>query len=209
MVIRRKTPRVSAPDRAAEAHLAQLQAFLDDARNFAGVEPATVPGLRVRTTEDERIFLCIRGVFLFETNLDLTEPEDARQSQPPAPIDRGELAVTNTRAVFTGSKQIRQWAWPHIIGIAHAPKGSWTVLDVSSRRRQFGVLYDDENREQIRFSLDLAAASAGDGRDGLIRRLSEEIASVVSASPGLGTIRENQSPEDAPDLTEAKVSNDE
>jgi hypothetical protein len=131
------------------------------------------------------------------------------------PIDRGELAVTSTRAVFTGSKQIRQWAWPHIIGITHAPKGAWTVLDVSSRRRQFGVLYDDENRDQIRFSIDLAAAGARGGRDDLIRRLSDEIANTVSASPGLGTIRETESLEgapermDAPNLTEAKVSNDE
>ena len=89
MVIRRKSSRVSASDRAAAARLAQLQAFLDDARSFAGVEPETLPGLRVRANEDERIFLCIRGVFLFETNLDLTEPEGVRQPRAPTPISSG------------------------------------------------------------------------------------------------------------------------
>jgi hypothetical protein len=190
MVIRRNKQKGTAGTRAAEVRYRQLQAFLDDARTFEGVAAADVPGLRLRANEGERVYLCIRGVLLFETPLDLTEPEGARLSRAPDPVDRGELALTGTRAVFTGAKQIRQWAWANIIGITHSDRGPWTALDVSSRRRQFGLLYDNGNREQIRFSIDLASATALASRDQLIARLSEEIeefARTVPDAPEAGT----------------------
>ena len=198
MVIRRKQRRANATERA-EARYRQLQAFLDDARAFEGVSAATVPGIRLRANADERVYLCIRGIFLFETHLDLTEPEGMRPRHPPTPVDRGELAVTDHRAVFTGAKQIRQWAWPSIIGITHAANGSWTAIDVSSRRRQFGLLYDDENCEQIRFSIDLAAATERGNRQDLINRIEADMASAVVAVPELGTLHDTaRHPTDAP-----------
>jgi len=198
MVIRRKQRRANAAERA-EARYRRLQAFLDDARAFEGVSAAAVPGLRLRANAEERVYLCIRGVFLFETHLDLTEPEGVRPRLPPTPVDRGELAVTDHRAVFTGAKQIRQWAWPAIIGITHAGHGPWTAIDVSSRRRQFGLLYDDENREQIRFSIDLAVATARRSRQDLINRIEAAIAEEVLAVPELGTLHDTAAhPKDAP-----------
>ena len=183
MVIRRKNRRAADSVRAAEARTRQLEAFLDDARTFTGVSATTVPDLRLRANADERVYLCIRGVYLFETLLDLTEPDGVRQHGAPTPVDLGELAVTDRRAGFTGAKQIRQWSWSSLIGITHAANGPWTTIDVSSRRRQFGLLYDNENREQIRFSIDLAVATARGTRDEVIDRIAGELAHAVSATP--------------------------
>ena len=190
MVIRRRQRRATAAARATEARYRRLQAFLQDARTFHGVEAETVPGLRMRAGADELVYLCIRGIYLFETQLDLTEPEGVRQRRAPTPVDQGELAVTDRRAVFTGVKQIRQWSWPSSIGISHAERGPWTTIDVSNRRRQFGVLYDDENREQIRFSIDLAVANATGARDELVRHIESELDTVVSAAADLGIVEE-------------------
>ena len=165
--------RARVPDRRN----AQLRRFLEDAQNFGGVDEADVPDMRLHTTSGERVYLCAHGVLLFESEAEAAPGE-------PAPIDLGELAVTTTRAVFTGTKQIRQWAWPDLVRLEHAKLGPWTSISVSSRTRQFGVLYDDDHRDEIRFSIDLAIATAHGTREALIQRISAELSGTKTAHAG-------------------------
>ena len=93
----------------------------------------------------------------------------------PRPIDHGELVITNTRALFTGTKQIRQWGWAQLVDIEHADNGSWTSIFVSDRSRAFGVLYDEGAQNEIRFNVGSRVAVAQGKRDELIHVLTEQL----------------------------------
>jgi hypothetical protein len=152
----------------------QLQRFVDEAETFRGYDPGEVPGMRVHTSSGEGIYLCIHGAFLIEQRT----LGEAR----PAPIDQGEFVVTTTRAVFMGARQVRQWPWSRLIRIEHGGAPPWSSIVVSNRKRTFGVLYDNEHRDEIRFSIDLAAATAQGTRDELIRRLTNELTAARAAT---------------------------
>jgi hypothetical protein len=167
MFTRRRAPRVGVA-RSTAARADQLQQLLADAQSFGGVAAVDVPDMRLRTTADERVFLCIHGASLIEP------------SEDPDPIDRGEFVVTTVRAVFTGTKQVRQWAWSALDAVEHSEHDPSTTITVSNRRRTFGVLYDDEHRAEIRFSIDLGVAAAKGTRDELVGRISGELTELQS-----------------------------
>ena len=121
-----------------------------------------------RIRADERVFLCVQGASL------IAPPGDAGTPLPRT-IDQGELVVTTARAVFTGTKQIRQWSWTQLVDIDHADRGPWTSIRVSDRVRTFGVLYDTDHQDEIRFNIELAVAVAQGKRDALIHLLSDEL----------------------------------
>ena len=175
MFNRHKRPKPTGAHRAAAARHEQLRGFLDDARSFEGVDAADVSDMRLRTDDGERVFLCIRGALLVEL--------PTRAASAPTPIDQGEFVVTTARAVFTGTKQIRQWLWSNLERVEHSPGGPWTSIEVSNRRRTFGVLYDDRHLEQIRFAVDLAVAAAQGTRDELVGRLSDALAAADAPDP--------------------------
>jgi len=153
---------------AAGARYERLHRFLEDAQTFDGVDPADVSGIHSRIRADERVFLCVQGATL------IAPPNDAG-AQGPRPIDQGEFVVTTARAVFTGTKQIRQWSWAQLVDIEHSDRGPWTSIQVSDRPRTFGVLYDKDHQDEIRFNIELAVASAQGKRNALIHLLSDEI----------------------------------
>ena len=82
--------------------------------------------------------------------------------------------------MFTGTKQIRQWHWSQLADVEHSEDGMWTRIEVSNRRRTFGVMYDREIQEQIRFSIDLAVANTEGTRAELVERISREIESTFT-----------------------------
>jgi hypothetical protein len=156
----RKTP-------AAGTRYERLHRFLEDAQTFDGVDPADVSGMHSRIRADERVFLCVQGATLIA-------PHDTA-TQGPRPIDQGEFVVTTARAVFTGTKQIRQWSWAQLVDIEHSDRGAWTSIQVSDRPRTFGVLYDKDHQDEIRFNIELAVAIAQGKRTALVRLLSDEL----------------------------------
>ena len=123
--------------------------------------------MHTRLRPSERVFLHARPVQLFQQPaLPTIEP-----GRRPSPIDHGELVVTSSRAVFTGTKQIRQWVWTDLTSVEHAGEGAWTTMGVSSRSRTFGIMYDGDHRHEIRFAIELAIADTHGTRDELTEHL--------------------------------------
>lgn len=168
--------RKPAADRAAGARLERLSRFLQDAQSFNGVERADVPGMHSRVRDDERVFLCVQGASLIV-------PPDDKSTQAPLPIDHGEFVVTNSRALFTGTKQIRQWGWAQLVDIEHSEVAPWSSIRVSDRQRTFGVLYDKDNQDEIRFNVELAVAIAQGKRNALIHLLTDEVRAAQLGLP--------------------------
>jgi hypothetical protein len=161
---------------AAGTRYERLHRFLEDAQTFDGVDPADVSGMHSRIRAEERVFLCVQGATL------ITPPDDIR-AQGPRPIDQGEFVVTTVRAVFTGTKQIRQWSWAQLVDIEHSNRGAWTSIQVSDRPRTFGVLYDKDHQDEIRFNIELAVAIAQGKRTALVHLLADELrATQISTS---------------------------
>ncbi|MGO9875356.1 MAG: hypothetical protein ACLPVY_16325 [Acidimicrobiia bacterium] len=172
----RRNERKPAAARAAGARYERLHRFLQDAQTFDGVDAADVPGMHSRIRDDERVFLCVQGASL------IAPPTNA-DAQTPRPIDQGELVVTTARAVFTGTKQIRQWSWSQLVDIEHADRGPWTSIRVSDRPRTFGVLYDKDHQDEIRFNIELAVAIVQGKRNALIDLLSDELRATQVGAP--------------------------
>ena len=158
----------------------QLRRFLDDAQTFNGVAAGEVVGLHARLREDERVFRHVQRAFLIEPPGD---SNNGRVGEPPQRVDRGEFVVTTTRALFTGTKQIRQWVWANLVEIEHAARGPWTLMRVSDRQRTFGVLYDEDDRIDVRFGIELAVAIAQGNREAFIHHLNDELERVRGRLP--------------------------
>ena len=173
---RRRRP--TSPPAGPAAHAQQLRHFLESARAFNGVDASDVPGMHTRLRADERVFICTRGARLFQRPGLPTSAQVLR----PTPIDCGELVVTSIRAVFTGTKQIRQWIWADLAGVEHADDGPWTTIEVSSRSRTFGVMYDDDHRQEIRFAIELAVADTHGTRDRLIEHLARALQRLLDVA---------------------------
>ncbi len=152
-----------------------LSRFLDDAQTFKGVEPADVPDMHLQTTAGERVYICVQGAMLIEPR---GESGQGSGDYPPRNIDQGELVVTSARAVFTGTKQVRQWLWSQLGSIEHSETGPWTSITVTNRHKAFGVRYNKEHQDEIRFSIELAVATAQGTRDFLIHTLKDELNST-------------------------------
>jgi hypothetical protein len=173
---RRKNRAANEAAKVAALRRATLRRFLEDAQTFRGVEPAAVSGLHLQTTAGERVYLCVQGATL------IASPDDSGPvGMAPRAIDQGEFVVTSTRAAFTGTNQVRQWAWSQLVGIEHASSGPWTSIDVANRRRSFGVRYDKKHQDEIRFSIELAVAAAQGTREHLIHALVDELS---ASGPG-------------------------
>jgi hypothetical protein len=162
---------------ATDARYERLSRFLHDALTFNGVEPAGVRGMHGRVRDDERVFLCVQGASL------ITPPPASAPT--PRPIDHGELVITSSRALFTGTKQIRQWGWAQLVDIEHADNSPWTTIRVSDRQRTFGVLYDKNNQDEIRFNIELAVAIAQGKRDALVDVLTDQLRVTQAGMPPL------------------------
>jgi len=175
MLKRRRARGGSAAARVAALRYETLSRFLEDAQTFRGLEPGDVSGMHVQTTAGERVYLCVQGAMLTEPR---REPaQDSRESTPRT-IDQGELVVTSTRAVFTGTKQVRQWLWSQLGSIEHADAGPWTSISVTNRSKLFGIRYNKEHQDEIRFIIELAVATAQGTRDFLIHTLKDELSAT-------------------------------
>jgi hypothetical protein len=172
MLKRRRGRGTNAAAKVAAVRYETLSHFLEDAQTFKGVEPADVPDMHLQTIAGERIYLCVQGAMLIEPP---GEPGQPSGEQLPRTIDQGEFVVTSTRAVFTGTKQVRQWQWSQLNGIEHADAGPWTSIAVTSRQKTFGIRYNKEHQDEIRFIIELAVATAQGTRDFLIHTLKDEL----------------------------------
>ena len=161
----------NAAAKVAAVRYETLSGFLDDAQTFKGLDPADVPDAHLQPTAGERIYLCVQGATLIEPR----NPDATRPDLPPRTIDQGELVVTNMRAVFTGTKQVRQWLWSQLGAIEHAENGPWTSITVTNRNRAFGIRYNKEHQDEIRFIIELAVATAQGTRDFLVHTLKDEL----------------------------------
>jgi hypothetical protein len=175
---RRKEREATEIAEAAADRSEMLRRYIEDAQTFDGVDAADVPDMRLRTNVGERVFLCVHGAVLIEPRREVG-PDDPGERLPHT-VDRGEFVVTDQRAMFTGAKQIRQWAWSYLVGVEHGDNAPWTWIDVSNRRKSFGVLYDYEHQEEMQFSIELAAARVQGTRQALVDRLADELRAIES-----------------------------
>ena len=101
----------------------------------------------------------------------------------PAVVDVGTFTLTSNRAVFTGSKQTREWAWPKLISVTHASDANWTMLSVSNRQKVSGIGYDDAHADLCRFWIDFAVARATGSLPQLIESLEAELTALGLPPP--------------------------
>lgn len=94
----------------------------------------------------------------------------------PTPVDTGSFVVTSTRAVFTGEKASREWAWSKLVGLSHHPL--WIGLAVSNRQKISGVATDEASLPTLRFWIDLAVGRAHDDVDDLEEGCATEVATL-------------------------------
>jgi hypothetical protein len=179
-VFKKRAEPESTPFRAAPSREDQLLRFVEEAKTFNGVAPGEVAGLHARLRENERVLRCVQGAFLIDPP---GSSNHGRVEESPRRIDRGEFVVTTTRAVFTGTKQIRQWIWANLVDIEHAESGPWTSMRVSDRPRTFGVLYDERDRVDIRFGIELAVAIVQDKREPFIRHFANQLENARARPP--------------------------
>jgi hypothetical protein len=209
MFAKRRAREAAAAAQAASAHCEHLREFLEQARTFTGAAADDVPDMHVQLHADERVFLSVEGAYLVEPRRGQGQWQGRSQGisvhvpgtksmryrvgssrgtyvqgeEKPTPIDQGEFAITTTRAIFMGPKQVREWAWSKLVGIEHADNVPWTSIAVSNRQKTSGVLYDTANEDRIRFSIDLAVATAQGTRDALVKELADELSAAQAALP--------------------------
>ena len=76
-------------------------------------------------------------------------------------IDEGVLHITNQRAVFTGTKQNREWRWDKLLNYSHDSENFSSIIHVSTRQKGSGIAHVDSDRDTaiICFSIDVGVAS--------------------------------------------------
>ena len=98
-------------------------------------------------------------------------------------VDVGTFTLTTTRAVFSGSKQAREWAWSKLISVTHAADADWTMLSVSNRQKVSGIGYDAAHASLCRFWIDFAVARATGSLPQLVESLQTELAALAPPPP--------------------------
>ena len=75
--------------------------------------------------------------------------------------ENGVLHITNQRAVFTGTKQNREWRWDKLLNYSHEMEQFSSIIHVSSRQKGSGIAHPDSEREVaiICFAVDVGVAS--------------------------------------------------
>jgi hypothetical protein len=209
MFAKRKKREAAALAQSADAHVAQLQAFLEEARTFDGAPASDIPDMHVQLRAGESAFMCVQGAFLIEPRraagqwqgrsqgvsvhipgtrsmryrVGATRGQYVQGAERPTPIDQGEFTITNKRAIFVGPTQTREWLWSKLVGIEHASESPWTSISVSNRQKTSGVLYDLDHEDQIRFRIDLAVAVASGTREDLVQEIVAEVAAAQASLP--------------------------
>jgi hypothetical protein len=97
----------------------------------------------------------------------------AQGDESPTIIDNGTLTITDQRVVFIGAKQTREWLWSRFVGFHDDDAAHWTGIAVSNRQKVSGISYDRDQAVGLRFSLELAAATANGTLAELIAELEQ------------------------------------
>jgi hypothetical protein len=105
--------------------------------------------------------------------------------ETPTPIDTGTFTVTSTRAIFTGQKHSREWAWSKLLSVTHYDPG-WTAMAVSNRQKVSGVGVDSANRELFEFWIDLAVARATNDVESLEADCQSDVDQLTEQLKALG-----------------------
>lgn len=193
-----------------------LREMLEVAREFQGYTAADFPGtLPLQLKTGERPFFVVHGAALIEPRrgaghwegrssglsvrvpgtksvryrVGATKGTYASGEERPTAIDTGTTTITNQRAVFQGTKQVREWPWSKLIGLQHDAEQPWTSLPVSNRQKVSGFLYDDENAERIRFVLDLVVARFSGTDKELVAQIQEELSEHTRDRPPEGAVQ--------------------
>jgi hypothetical protein len=87
-----------------------------------------------------------------------------RAPEEPTLIDHGTATITDRRAIFTGTRQVREWSWAKLLGITHDAARCATAIQVSNRQKVSGITYKGGDPEQVHLAFDVATALA-EGRD--------------------------------------------
>lgn len=101
----------------------------------------------------------------------------------PTPIDRGTIAITDTRVVFLGKTRTVEWQFRRLVGVTHDPENRWSALHVSNRQRVNGFSYPRQHAHDVRFHLELALALFAGEQDQFAGGLVREFEDLVAAAP--------------------------
>jgi hypothetical protein len=179
----------------------QIREFLSIARDYEGVTAADGHPIPIVLRAGERMFATLSGATLVEPRKGPGHWDGRSQGvsvhvpgtrsmryrvgashgtfvqgvEKPTGIDVGTFTLTTHRAVFTGSKQTREWLWTKLISVTHASDAHWTMLAVSNRQKVSGIAYDDEHAEWCRFWIDFSVAKATGGTAPLVASLEAEL----------------------------------
>ena len=183
--------------------------FLAIARDFDGVTAADGPPIPIILKAGERMLASVSGATLIEPRkgpghwegrshgvsvhvpgtrsmryrLGASHGTFVQGVEHPAVVDVGTFTLTTARAVFTGSKQTREWAWSKLISVTHAADADWTMLAVSNRQKVSGIGYDAAHAERCRFWIDFAVARATGSLPQLVESLERELAALAPPPP--------------------------
>ena len=102
--------------------------------------------------------------------------------EKPTAIDTGTFTITDTRAVFVGTKQTREWLWSKLVALQNdAP--DWTGIAVSNRQKVSGVSYPVGEAVAVSLFLELGSAIANGTVDRLVAELEAQRAEHAQHRP--------------------------
>lgn len=110
--------------------------------------------------------------------------------------DEGTAVVSSKRVVFQGGMNSREWAFSKLLSIQHDPTRPITLIHVSNRQKVSGISYPPEQAPQVRFALELGAATESGTTRELIAGIQAERASHALLRPARPPVA---TPADAPE----------
>jgi hypothetical protein len=164
----------SLPLKSGERPLLELDgAELVEPRSSGGQWQGRSQGVSIR----------VPGTRSMRYRVGATRGTYVRNEEKPTVIDTGTLTITTKRAVFVGSKQSREWAWAKLTGLHDEPGVAWTAIGVSNRQKVSGVAYPPERAVEVRFYLELGAASGNGTAAQMLTELEEERTAHATPAP--------------------------
>ena len=96
-------------------------------------------------------------------------------------IDTGSAVLTNTRIVFSGSRQTREWKFDNLLGrnLVANRQMSWIELPVSNRQKMSALSFPKAQAEAVTSAVELALLFHGGQQAPLVKELRRKLAELT------------------------------
>ena len=104
-------------------------------------------------------------------------PGDEAETQ----IDSGSAVITNTRIVFSGSRQTREWKFDNLVGrnLVGNRQMSWIELPVSNRQKMSALSFPKTEGEAVSSAVELALLFHSGEQQPLVEELRRQLAELA------------------------------